>query len=68
MTSSSIHCAPDTFLYDTRKHGKPDLVKLAIEKFDVEAVGIISNQHLTEKLVYDLTSHGIPTYGAVFDS
>lgn len=56
---------------DTRKHGKPDLVKLAlkmVKEFDAEAVGVISNQTLTEKLVYGLTSRGIPAYGAIFDS
>ncbi|KAF9652307.1 hypothetical protein BDM02DRAFT_3183699 [Thelephora ganbajun] len=66
-----LQYAPDTVLYDTRKHGKPDLVKLAlkmVKEFDAEAVGVISNQFLTEKLVYGLTSRGIPAYGAIFDS
>ena len=56
---------------DTRKHGKPDLVKLTlkmVKEFNAEAVGIISNPAVTEKLVYGLTSRGIPAYGAIFDS
>lgn len=56
---------------DTRKHGKPDLVKLTlkmVKEFDAEAVGVISNQTLTEKLVYNLNARGIPAYGAIFDS
>jgi hypothetical protein len=56
---------------DTRKHGKPDLVKLTlkmVKEFDAEAVGIISNPAVTQKLVYGLTSRGIPAYGAIFDS
>jgi hypothetical protein len=66
-----LHYAPDTVLYDTRKHGKPDLTKLAlkmVKEFDAEAVGVISNQKLTEKLVYNLNARGIPAYGAIFDS
>lgn len=60
-----------TYTIDTRKHGKPDLVKLTlkmVKDFNAEAVGVISNQGLTEKLVYGLTSRGIPAYGAIFDS
>ena len=56
---------------DTRKHGKPDLLKLTlkmVKEFNAEAVGVISNQGLTEKLVYGLNSRGIPAYGAIFDS
>ena len=47
------------------------MVKLAlkaVKEFDAEAVGVISNKLLTEKVVYGLTSRGIPAYGAIFDS
>ena len=66
-----LQYAPDAILYDTRKHGRPDLVKLTlkmVKEFDAEAVAVISNQRVTEKLVYGLTSRGIPAYGAIFDS
>jgi hypothetical protein len=66
-----LRYAPDAILYDTRKHGKPDLVKLTlkmVKEFNAEAVGVISNPGLTQKLVYGLTSRGIPAYGAIFDS
>lgn len=56
---------------DTRKNGKPDLVKLTlkmVKEFNAEAVGVISNPHLTKKLVYGLNSRGVPAYGAIFDS
>lgn len=33
-----------------------------------EAVVVISNQRLTEKVVYGLESRGVPAYGALFDS
>jgi hypothetical protein len=44
---------------DTRTHGKPDMVRLTlrlVREFDAEAVAIISNQKLTQKVVYGLTS------------
>jgi len=56
---------------DTRKYGRPDLVKLTlkmVKEFDAEAVGVISNPAVTKKLVYGLTSRGIPAYGPIFDS
>jgi len=39
-----------------------------VKEFYAEAVGVISNQYLTEKLVYGLNARGIPAYGAIFDS
>jgi len=56
---------------DTRKNGKPDMVKLTwrlVREFDAEAVIIISNQPLTEKVVYGMVSRGLPAFGAIWDS
>ena len=56
---------------DTRKNGKPDMVKLTyrlVKEFDAECVCIISNQKLTQKVVYGMTSRGIPAFGAIWDS
>lgn len=56
---------------DTRKHGKPDMVKLTyrlVREFEAEAVCIISNQKLTQKVVYGMMSRGIPAFGAIWDS
>jgi len=39
-----------------------------VKDFDAEAVAVISNQAVTEKVVYGLKSRGIPAYGAIFDS
>jgi hypothetical protein len=47
------------------------MVKLTwrlVQEFEAEAVVIISNQPLTEKVVYGMTSRGIPAYGAIWDS
>ena len=70
--SSFIFLAPGlTAGADTRKHGKPDMVKLTyrlVKEFNAEAVCIISNQKLTQKVVYGMTSRGIPAFGAIWDS
>ncbi|KAK4200899.1 hypothetical protein QBC40DRAFT_224539 [Triangularia verruculosa] len=65
------------------KFKRPDLVKLAYRVWEesrtnstgrkkavgkCEAVVIISNQKLTEKVVYGLESRGVPAFGALFDS
>ncbi|KAH9922827.1 nonribosomal peptide synthetase 12 [Epithele typhae] len=63
--------SPGAVVYDTRKHGKPDMVKLTyrlVKEFDAEAVCVISNQKLTRKVVYGMTSRGIPAFGAIWDS
>jgi NAD(P)H-flavin reductase len=58
-------------IWNTQTHGKPDLSQLALDAVrdhDAEAVIVISNQKLTRRLVHDLESHGIPAYGAIWDS
>lgn len=47
------------------------MVKLTyrmVKEFNAEAVMIISNQKLTEKVVYGMMSRGIPAFGAIWDS
>ncbi|KAK1223094.1 hypothetical protein PQX77_014022 [Marasmius sp. AFHP31] len=71
LVDNILEKAPGTVLYDTRKHGKPDMVKLTyrmVREFDAEAVCIISNAKLTYKVVYGLMSRGIPAIGAIWDS
>ncbi|EAU85234.1 nonribosomal peptide synthetase 12 [Coprinopsis cinerea okayama7 len=71
LCDSILEAVPDAVIYDTRKHGKPDLVKLVlklVKEFNPEAVAIISNQPLTEKVVYACMSRGIPAFGAIWDS
>ena len=60
-----------TVILDTRKYGKPNMVKLTyrlVREFNAEAVCIISNQKLTRKVVYGMVSLGIPAFGAIWDS
>ncbi|KAL0569057.1 hypothetical protein V5O48_012915 [Marasmius crinis-equi] len=71
LVDSILEKAPDAVIYDTRKHGKPDMVKLIyrlVREFDAEAVAIISNPALTNKVVYGMMSRGIPAFGAIWDS
>ncbi|OCH91206.1 hypothetical protein OBBRIDRAFT_812254 [Obba rivulosa] len=71
IVDSLIEANPNAVIYDTRKHGKPDMVKLTyrlVREFNAEAVVIISNQPLTEKVVYGMMSRGIPAFGAIWDS
>lgn len=71
LVDSLLEAAPQSVIYDTREHGRPDLVKLTyrmVREFNAEAVVIISNQPLTEKVVYGMMSRGIPAFGAIWDS
>lgn len=60
----------DVKILDTRKYGRPDMVKLVhhlVREFDAEAVTIVSNSYLTYKVVYGMMSRGIPAFGAIWD-
>ncbi|THH27306.1 hypothetical protein EUX98_g6881 [Antrodiella citrinella] len=71
LVDSILAASPGAVIYDTRVHGKPDMVKLTyrlVREFNAEAVCIISNQKLTQKVVYGMMSRGIPAFGAIWDS
>ncbi|KAF7299018.1 Nonribosomal peptide synthetase 12 [Mycena indigotica] len=71
LVDEIVTANPEACIYDTKKHGKPDMVKLTlrlVEEFNAEAVCIISNQKLTQKVVYGVMSRGIPAFGAIWDS
>jgi len=71
LVDSILEKCPDAVIYDTRTHGKPDMVKLTyrlVREFEAEAVCVISNQKLTRKVVYGMMSRGIPAFGAIWDS
>ncbi|MEX3100013.1 MULTISPECIES: hypothetical protein [unclassified Streptomyces] len=62
---------PDAVVWDTSRHGKPDMVGLAYaayRDFGAEAVICISNKKLTWQVVHGLEQRGIPAYGAIWDS
>ncbi|KAF7365784.1 Nonribosomal peptide synthetase 12 [Mycena venus] len=71
LVDEIIGASPGAVVYDTRRHGKPDMVKLTlrlVKEFNAEAVCVISNQKLTQKIVYGMMSRGIPAFGAIWDS
>ncbi|TBU62248.1 hypothetical protein BD310DRAFT_87219 [Dichomitus squalens] len=71
LVDSLLEANPNAVIYDTREHGKPDMVKLTyrlVRTFNAEAVVIISNEPLTKKVVYGMMSRGIPAFGAIWDS
>lgn len=70
---------PDAVIWNTRKQGKPDLVKEAwklvvesgmtsSESYKVEAVCVIANKKVTQMVVRGMEVRGIAAYGAIFDS
>ncbi|MFF8940566.1 hypothetical protein ACF08O_38900 [Streptomyces paradoxus] len=62
---------PHALVWDTSRHGKPDMVSLAHDAyrdFGAEAVICISNKKLTWQVVHGLERRGIPAYGAIWDS
>lgn len=71
LVDEILEASPDALIWDTDARGKPDLSQLAMQavsEFGAEAVICISNQKLTRRVVHDVESHGIPGYGAIWDS
>ncbi|KAG7445759.1 uncharacterized protein BT62DRAFT_178192 [Guyanagaster necrorhizus] len=71
LVDDILAASPGAVVYDTRKHGKPDIIKLTnrmVDDYKPECVCVISNQKLTEKVIYGLRSRGILAFGAIFDS
>lgn len=69
----------DAVIWNTRKQGKPDLVKEAWKlvaasgmtsdgRYEVEAVCVIANKKVTEMVVRGMEVRGLAAYGAIFDS
>ncbi|KAI1659181.1 hypothetical protein F4813DRAFT_24172 [Daldinia decipiens] len=62
---------PNAIIWNTHERGYPDIVREVyqlVHESNAEAVFIISNPKVTEKVVYGMTTRGIPAYGAIFDS
>ncbi|KAF9774695.1 hypothetical protein IL306_007274 [Fusarium sp. DS 682] len=66
-----IKRVPNAIIHDTKKQGRPDLVKMGYnlaKSCKAEAVIIIANEKTTKKVVYGLETRGVPAYGAIWDS
>jgi hypothetical protein len=71
LVEEILQAEPDALIWDTDVLGKPDLVQLAydaVQATGAEAVICISNQTLTQRVVEEMESRGIPAYGAIWDS
>ncbi|KAF2161739.1 hypothetical protein M409DRAFT_69547 [Zasmidium cellare ATCC 36951] len=71
VVASMLESDKDAIIIDTKKTGTPDLagiVYASYREIGAEAVVIISNQKVTEKVVYTLETRGVPAFGAIFDS
>ncbi|EKD17764.1 uncharacterized protein L3040_008053 [Drepanopeziza brunnea f. sp. 'multigermtubi'] len=71
IINSITECYPQAVIHNTKTMGRPDMVAMTYRMFKesgAEAVVIISNQKLTQLVVYGMESRGIPAYGAIFDS
>ncbi|MCU0073520.1 hypothetical protein N8H71_18155 [Pseudomonas koreensis] len=71
LVEEILQAQPDAHIWDTDRLGKPDLVALAyaaVRTHGAEAVICISNQRLTERVVEEMESRGVPAYGAIWDS
>ncbi len=61
----------EALIWDTDRLGKPDLSALAlqaVQETGAEAVIVISNQKLTQRVIFDMECQGIPAFGAIWDS
>jgi hypothetical protein len=62
---------PDPIIMDTSRDGRVDMlpvVRQQYKEFEAEAVFVISNPSMTQKIIYEFESQGIPAYGPIFDS
>lgn len=71
LVDEILAASPDAIVWDTDANGKPDLADLALRaarEVGAEAVICISNPKLTWAVVETVESHGIPGFGAIWDS
>ncbi|KXG46751.1 uncharacterized protein PGRI_034970 [Penicillium griseofulvum] len=62
---------PDPIIFDTSRTGRVDMlptIRQQFKEFQAEAVFVISNPAVTQSIVYEFESQGIPAYGPIFDS
>ncbi|KAJ5494349.1 hypothetical protein N7463_010436 [Penicillium fimorum] len=63
--------SPDPIILDTSRVGRVDMIPVIGQQFKeyrAEAVFVISNPAVTQSIVYEFESQGIPAYGPIFDS
>ena len=71
LVDEILTAQPDTLIWDTDAHGKPDMVKLAYSAYassGAEAVICVSNKKVTWRVVHGMERLGIPALGPTWDS
>ncbi|KAI1266364.1 hypothetical protein F5Y18DRAFT_27587 [Xylariaceae sp. FL1019] len=71
VVNEVLKADPEALIWNTTEKGYPDIVGETyrlVNESNAEAVFIISNPKVTEKVVFGMQSRGIPAYGAIFDS
>ncbi|WP_337324080.1 hypothetical protein [Kribbella sp. CCNWLW197] len=71
LVDEILTAQPDTLIWDTDAHGKPDMVKLAYSAYKssgAEAVICVSNKKVTWSVVHGMERLGIPALGPIWDS
>ncbi|KAK8107924.1 uncharacterized protein PG998_009937 [Apiospora kogelbergensis] len=62
---------PNALIWNTTERGYPDIVaetNKLVQESDAEAVFVISNPKVTDKVVMGMLTRGVAAYGAIFDS
>ena len=62
---------PEAVVIDSKVMGRPDLERVAYKEFlecGAEAVFVLSNREVTEKVVLGLECRGVPAFGPIWDS
>ncbi|KAJ2902012.1 Adenylate-forming reductase [Zalerion maritima] len=71
IVDAVLKADPEAVIWNPRTQGKPDLARMAHRMYresNCECVAVISNNMLTQQLVYRMETRGIPCFGPVFDS
>jgi hypothetical protein len=66
-----IRVDPYAVIHDTRRMGRPGMLAVTwrlLMESKAEAVAIVSNKVLTDKVVYGVEARGFPAFGALCDS
>lgn len=62
---------PEAIIWNTSEQGKPDVFELSLEAFvasGADAVIIVSNKGVTERVVSEFGRRGVPAFGPIWDS
>ena len=71
VVAEVLRADPKAVIWNTSEKGYPDIVQETyqlVHECQAEAVFVISNPKVTEKVVFGMQTRGVPAYGAIFDS